>query len=111
MQEIDCAGVETSPIAIQTVLTTLRRHGFRLGPDAAGCSKAGPAMIFGEAAPERGVMCFVRRRGSGTRVTTLPEGQLRLANVSCMVLGEGEAARKDVARLEAVFAELEKTLR
>jgi hypothetical protein len=112
-----CGSDFGAPIGVGTALDALRRHGLSVGRSAQ-CSVSFAAFENANVAREGYLSCFlyespqpysptsVQRRGADGA-----DAELALHNLECTLLADSPAAEERIDRLEAAFAELERTVR
>jgi hypothetical protein len=110
------------PIRLRVALDTLRRHDFSVPGDATcsvGLAAFGNANAASDALAREGQLyCFVHESApSGAPVSVRRRGadgadaELALHNLECTILADSPKGEEKIDRLEAAFAELERTVR
>jgi hypothetical protein len=124
-----CATGQAKPIRVDQAVQALRKHGFEVARDEAGCSDGAaatlsnlPADDWGEVLAEGAVTCFVlpeRVGESGSVVTTAILGsgsdetrvQRVLENLDCTLFADDAHVDEATARLDGALAELKQAIR
>ena len=117
-----CADDFGAPIEIGRALAALREQGFSVptGADCAGSLAAFGNGDGGSAARDREgqLQCFLQRSSPSGAATSVrrkdAEGadvRLSLQNLECALLADSPTGEEKIDRLEAAFAELERTVR
>lgn len=113
----ECHDTFGAPISVRQALDSMRREGLTVGR-AAKCSLGFASFENANVAREGGLSCFlyessppdapttVRRRGADGA-----DAELALHNLECTILADSPTGEERIDKLEAAFAELERTTR
>ena len=117
-----CSEADAKPISEAKALETLRRHGVSMTRDRSAYCIEGVAAVLENASKdfsdEGYVSCFLYEKPAPDAPATVVrrgvdggDAELRLANLTCMILADSPTGEERIDRLEAAFDELQRAIR